>query len=87
MDNYKRIKIGKLLSVLRREYKKWNAPIVTLIASHNGTPLEILLSTILSLRTKDETTAKACKKLCGKVKTIEDILKLSEKEIEKLIYL
>ncbi len=84
MDN--NIRIGRVLSILRKENKKWHAPIVTLIASHKGTPLDILLSTILSLRTKDETTANACKKLCKKVKTPEDILKLSTKEIEKLIY-
>jgi endonuclease-3 len=53
----------------------------------NGTdPFKILISTILSLRTKDQTTAQASDRLFKVADTSEKILKLSEEEIEKLIY-
>jgi endonuclease-3 len=45
-----------------------------------------LISTILSLRTKDQTTAQASDRLFKVADTPEKILKLSEKEIEELIY-
>ncbi len=78
--------IGSILKILRKENEKWKAPIVTLVASHGGTPFDILISTILSLRTKDETTAKATQKLLAEANNPYDMLKLSVKKIEKLIY-
>ncbi|GAJ14548.1 unnamed protein product, partial [marine sediment metagenome] len=42
--------------------------------------------TLLSLRTKDETTAVACKKLFDMASTPEEMLELSEEEIIKAIY-
>ena len=50
------------------------------------TPFTVLISCILSLRTKDEVTEKASVRLLKKHNTPEKILKLSEKEIQELIY-
>ena len=41
----------------------WGAPAVTLIAETTGDPFRVLISTILSLRTQDETTAVASRRL------------------------
>ncbi|MEM5802037.1 MAG: endonuclease III [Candidatus Aenigmatarchaeota archaeon] len=49
-------------------------------------PFEALIHGILSSRTKDEVTFQAQEKLLKKANTPEKILKLSVKEIEKLIY-
>ena len=49
-------------------------------------PFYVLISCILSLRTKDEITAKVAEKLFRKVKNLKDLLKISQKELEKLIY-
>jgi len=49
-------------------------------------PFELLISTILSQRTKDEVTHKAAKSLLKVANKPEKILKLSKKQIEKLIY-
>ena len=76
----------KVLKILEKEYKKWDAPVVTLIKERTNDPFRILISTILSLRTKDEVTRKASQKLFERAKTPEEILKLTCKDIEKLIY-
>lgn len=49
-------------------------------------PYKTLISTVLSARTKDEVTLEASKRLFKKAKNIKELSKLSEKEIEKLIY-
>lgn len=76
----------RMLKILKAEYPKWNAPIVTFIKNARGTPYQILISTLLSLRTKDETTAKAVGRLFEKADTPEQMIELSEAEIAKLIY-
>ena len=52
----------------------------------NRTPFTTLISCILSLRTKDEVTEKASIKLLNKYDTPQKILKISEEQIQKLIY-
>ncbi len=76
----------KVLDILEREFPKWNAPVVTLLAQQTKDPYKVLISTIISLRTKDETTAEASKRLFEKASTPEEMIKLSEEEIAKLIY-
>lgn len=49
-------------------------------------PFKILIGTILSQRTKDETTSKATKQLFNKYDTPLDLAKAPEKEIQQLIY-
>ncbi len=78
--------VVKMLHILKKEYPSWHAPIVTYVKNSRGTPYKILISTIISLRTKDETTAGAVLRLFEKLKTPEEMLNLTEKEIEKLIY-
>jgi len=48
-------------------------------------PFKLLISIVLSIRSKEENTFKACENLFSKVKSLEDLLKLSEAEIESLI--
>jgi endonuclease III len=78
--------IVQILRILKEQYPSWNAPIVTYIKNTSGTPYKILISTILSLRTKDETTAKAANRLFEKAITPENMLLLKEEEIRDLIY-
>ncbi|MEA3430740.1 MAG: endonuclease III [Nanoarchaeota archaeon] len=49
-------------------------------------PFQVLISCILSLRTKDEVTYLASKRLFNVAKTPLKLSKLSTKQIEKLIY-
>ncbi|GHV59664.1 endonuclease III [Campylobacterota bacterium] len=74
------------LDTLRGEYPKWNAPVVTLIATHSHDPFLVLISTILSLRTQDRTTARASERLFALAATPYEMRRLSNEAIEKLIF-
>ena len=78
--------IHKIINILRKETIKWDAPIVTLTAETSHDPFRVLISTILSLRTQDTTTAKVSKRLFELADNPRDMLKLSVKQIEKAIY-
>ncbi len=53
--------------------------------NYNKDPFRVLISTILSQRTREENTAKASEALFSKIKTPEELLKLDDRPIEKLI--
>ena len=53
--------------------------------NYNKDPYRVLISTILSQRTREENTAKAADALFSRIKTPSDLLKLDEKTIQKLI--
>lgn len=61
-------------------------PIVELLQVQTKDPFKVLIGTILSARTKDETTAAVLPGLFEKVKNASDFRKLSLSQIQKLIY-
>ncbi len=75
-----------VLKIIKKECRKYKNPIVTEVADLTNNPFKVLVSCLLSLRTKDAVTAKASKRLFENADTPEKILKLKTKEIEKLIY-
>ncbi len=77
--------IDAVIERLREAYKGFVEPIVTKVAKDND-PYKVLVSTVLSLRTKDATTMEASFRLFEKADTVEKLNNLSESEIEKLIY-
>jgi len=78
--------IEKILKIMEKRYVEFKDPIVTEIAERTRDPFRILISTILSLRTKDEVTAEASKRLFQVADTPEKILNLKTNRIERLIY-
>ncbi len=84
MNEQKRIE--KIVETLKTSLKKYGDPVVTKVAKEKRSPYRVLISTLLSLRTKDETTLKASERLFRIADTPEKMLKLSKEEIEKLIY-
>lgn len=64
---------------------QWKTPIVTEIAQRRD-PFLVLVSTILSLRTKDQTTAEASERLFSLAQTPEAMLRLSADQIAQAIY-
>ncbi|GAB6077148.1 endonuclease III domain-containing protein [Desulfurobacterium crinifex] len=78
--------IHEVIGILRRETKKWDVPIVTLMSQTERNPFKILIATVLSLRTKDEVTAKAADRLFQVADNPYDMMKLDEEEIAALIY-
>ena len=82
----KKFPFDEMISTLKN-YLKDQVPVVTRISqSKEGGPFLILVSTLLSLRTKDETTDKAMVQLTKRAKTPVEILDLSEEELESIIY-
>ena len=82
----KNFSIDEFVSVLKKSYKSWNAPVITFIAIKGASPFEILISTLLSLRTKDEVTIEATKRLFKVSDNPFSMIRLEKEEIEKLIY-
>jgi endonuclease III len=78
--------IEKVLKILEKKYKEWEVPIVTEIANKTKDPFRVLVSTVLSSRTKDAVTREASRRLFDKAPTPSKLVKLSPGEIEKLIY-
>jgi len=79
--------IDKIFSLLKQQLSAYTQPIVTRKKKEiPDTPFVTLISCLLSLRTKDEVTAQASRKLLTKYNTPEKIMRLTEKQIETLIY-
>ncbi|MCP9465412.1 MAG: endonuclease III [Nitrospira sp.] len=79
--------IHAVLRIVRREVRRWKEPVVGVIAreSHRD-PFLILISCLLSLRTKDQTTHEASNRLFALARTPSAMLKLPLKTIEQTIY-
>ena len=78
--------IETFLSTLQEEVKGYQVPVVDLIAVQTSNPYKVLVATILSARTKDETTAKASERLFAKAPDQKSLAKLSKDAIQNLIY-
>lgn len=82
----KPLDIDLFIKNLKKSYKTLKSPIITFIANRGATPFEILVSTLLSLRTKDEVTSAASARLFSHARTPAEILRLGEERIRELIY-
>lgn len=78
--------IHAIIATLREEYKGWQTPAVTIVAQCNGSPFKVLISCIISLRTKDEVTALASARIFARAQTAEEMTGLSADEIAQTIY-
>ncbi len=78
--------ISRVLKILRNELKRLPAPSVTLVGRRWKSPFHVLVSCILSLRTKDIVTLPASERLFALANTPAEMLKLSLEQIEKAIY-
>lgn len=85
-QSQKKVNIEKIVNRLEADDRLSYAPVVSYIANLTNEPFQILISCILSLRTKDKTTAEATNKLFSIAKTPYEIIHLTTKEIENLIY-
>jgi endonuclease-3 len=78
--------IAEIIRLLERELENHALPIVSRLADERRDPFEILISTLLSLRTKDEVTEAATEKLFALASTPEEMVGLSAEEIRRAIY-
>lgn len=78
--------IHKAVKILREEYHSWQTPAVTIISQCQHSPFRVLVSCIISLRTKDEVTAQSSARLFARAGTPDEMIRLSATDIEALIY-
>ena len=76
--------IEKLVQVLKERYQDKTSALMDV--STRKDPFLTLISCLLSLRTKDEVTARASERLFTLAKTPEEMLNLKKEEIEAAIY-
>lgn len=78
--------VERALAKIQALARTLQVPVVTLAALVSDEPFEVLAACILSLRTKDSTTAVAVKKLFSRARTPAELLLVSEPELAQLIY-
>ncbi len=78
--------IHNIIRILQKEVRKWEAPAVTKVAEKTKDPFKVLISCILSLRTKDSTTAEASRRLFTLANSPDEMLKITEEKIERAIF-
>ena len=85
LENSREFNIVEGLKKLKKAVRKFRTPSVTVIAKKND-PFAVLVSCIISLRTRDEVTELASARLFTLVKLPAELLELSNAKIEKAIY-
>ena len=77
--------IHSVIEILEKTIKLWKEPVVGVVARKKD-PFRVLIATVLSLRTKDETTSAASKRLFALASTPETMIKLREDVIAEAVY-
>jgi len=80
------IKINDVIKILKKELAVGTMPIVSHLAEDQRDPFVILISTLLSLRTKDEVTEVATDRLFALATTPAEMLRVPLQKIAKTIY-
>jgi endonuclease III len=79
--------ITAALRIVKREIRQWEEPVVGVVArKSNRDPFRILISCLLSLRTKDKTTREASARLFALAHQPATMLTLPLRKIERAIY-
>jgi len=78
--------IHKVMKLLEAEMRQFGLPPVSAMAEQKADPFKILISTIISARTKDEVTGPATERLFALADSPGEMSKLSEKKIEAAIF-
>ena len=79
--------IHAVIRTVKREIARWPDPVVGVVARESGRdPFLVLISCLLSLRTKDKTTAEASARLFALASTPATMQHLSQSTVESAIY-
>lgn len=84
-----KLKFGKIISLMQSTLRNNNLVRATALKNlqtqENGDPYKILIGTILSARTRDETTTNVIKILFSKFKNADELSRANLKDIKELI--
>ncbi len=78
-------KVIKIIKLIEKQVRPFTIPFVTRIAFKKD-PYRILISCILSLRTKDKTTVEASNRIFSVAHNPSQMMRLTKEQIQKLIY-
>ncbi|MCK4956175.1 MAG: endonuclease III [Candidatus Cloacimonetes bacterium] len=78
--------IDKIYTELEKRFYTFKTPVVELIEAQTHDPFKILVTTLLSARTKDQITSEVVIRLFKKINSHNELRKYSLEELEKLIY-
>ena len=78
--------ITRIIRTLRRTSRQWNPTAVSAVAQDSRDPFRVLISCLISLRTKDEVTAEASARLFHLARTPGAMRKLPATRIARAIY-
>jgi endonuclease-3 len=78
-------RMGRVVRILLREAGLPSAA-MTRIAAQREDPFDVLVGTVISLRTKDEVTVEAARRLSAIAPGPEELARLAERRIQKAIY-
>lgn len=76
--------VGRILEMLKEHMKRLSNPAVERVGRSD--PFRVLISAVISARTKDNVTREAARRLFEVAKNPYDLLKLGESRISELIY-
>lgn len=78
--------INQIVRTLRRTARRWNPTAVGAVAQDSRDPFQVLISCLISLRTKDQVTAEASARLFHLAKTPHAMAALPVERIAQSIY-
>ncbi|WP_447974950.1 endonuclease III domain-containing protein [Nitrospira sp. Kam-Ns4a] len=78
--------IHAVLRLVRRDVCQWQEPVVGVVAKESRDPFRILIACLLSLRTKDQTTAEASRRLFALAADPAAMVTLPLRRLERAIY-
>jgi endonuclease-3 len=78
--------IRRIVAALTRSSRRWNPTAVETVARQSRDPFQVLISCLISLRTKDRVTAEASARLFRLGRTPRAIVSLPEPTIAQAIY-
>ena len=78
--------IHVFLRLVKKSIPQWSVPVVGRLAERGSDPFKILIACILSLRTRDQTTAEASERLFALSSDPYSMSEMALKKIEKAIF-
>lgn len=75
-----------MVRILEEENGRFQGPVLEAVARETESPFHVLVSCILSLRTKDETTDRASGRLYALASNVREMARLSVEDVEKAIF-
>lgn len=79
-------RLNHVLRILAEHALEWNAPVISFMAAGGASPYRQLVATVMSARTKDETTVPASARLFALADTPEAMVQLPVAAIENAIH-